>query len=95
MASSSASANLQPVVICGGGIIGCSIAYYLAKKGVKAVILEATGIASGASGKAGYNNMSVKIKTMQQIYNNIQQMHWLLCILPDFPITIHVITIVC
>ena len=30
------------VVIIGGGVNGCAAAYYLAKKGVKVVVLEAT-----------------------------------------------------
>jgi len=33
--------------------MGCGIAYYLAKKGRKPLVVEATDIASGASGKAG------------------------------------------
>ena len=41
------------VVICGGGVIGCSIAYYLAKKGVRSVVVERCDIACAASGKAG------------------------------------------
>jgi len=41
------------IVVCGGGIIGCSIAYHLAKKGVKCTVIERNGIASAASGKAG------------------------------------------
>jgi len=38
------------VVIVGGGIIGCLTAYYLTLLGVQPVIVEADGIASGASG---------------------------------------------
>jgi glycine oxidase len=38
------------VVIVGGGIIGCLTAYYLTLRGVRPVIVEADGIASGASG---------------------------------------------
>jgi len=38
------------VVVVGGGVIGSSILYYLAKKGIKAVLLEKNGIASGTSG---------------------------------------------
>jgi len=38
------------VLIIGGGIIGCSIAYYLVKEGVKTVLVEKDDIASGASG---------------------------------------------
>ena len=41
------------VVIIGGGINGCSIAYNLAKAKVKAVVLEKNYIASGASGRCG------------------------------------------
>jgi sarcosine oxidase subunit beta len=38
------------VLIVGGGIIGCSIAYYLAKEGIETVLVEKDDIASGASG---------------------------------------------
>lgn len=39
------------VVVIGGGVIGCSIAYYLAKKGCKVVVIEKReGLCSGASG---------------------------------------------
>lgn len=42
------------VVIIGGGITGCSIAYNLAKKGVKdIVVLEKKFLASGATGRCG------------------------------------------
>ncbi len=41
------------VVIIGGGVIGCSIAYNLAKDGVNAVVLEKKHLASGASGRCG------------------------------------------
>jgi glycine/D-amino acid oxidase-like deaminating enzyme len=41
------------VVICGGGVIGAAIAYFLSIRGVKATIIERTGVACAASGKAG------------------------------------------
>lgn len=42
------------VVIIGGGISGCSIAYNLAKKGVKSIIvLEKKYLASGSTGRCG------------------------------------------
>lgn len=41
------------VVICGGGIIGASSAYHLAKKGVRATVVERCHPACAASGKAG------------------------------------------
>ena len=41
------------VVIVGGGIIGVSIAYHLAKRGISSTIIERSSIACAASGKAG------------------------------------------
>ena len=41
------------VVICGGGVIGASIAYFLGCRGVKATVIESTGVACAASGKSG------------------------------------------
>jgi glycine/D-amino acid oxidase-like deaminating enzyme len=41
------------VLIVGGGIHGCSIAYELSKRNIPNTIIEATHIAAAASGKAG------------------------------------------
>ncbi|GAJ10747.1 unnamed protein product, partial [marine sediment metagenome] len=41
------------VVIIGGGVIGCSIAYNLAREKVNVVLLERDYLASGASGRCG------------------------------------------
>ncbi len=41
------------VVICGGGIIGASIAYHLTLMGVEPIVVEQCSIAAAASGKAG------------------------------------------
>jgi glycine/D-amino acid oxidase-like deaminating enzyme len=41
------------VLICGGGVIGCSIAYFLSRRGIKATVIEGTGLACAASGKSG------------------------------------------
>ncbi len=41
------------IVIIGGGVIGCSIAYNLAKEKVNVVVLERNYLASGASGRCG------------------------------------------
>jgi glycine oxidase len=38
------------VLIVGGGIIGCALAYYLAKEGVRATVLERGEIGGEASG---------------------------------------------
>lgn len=43
----------EETIIVGGGIIGASTAYHLALKGRRATVIEASGIASGASGKSG------------------------------------------
>ncbi|MCM8768630.1 MAG: FAD-binding oxidoreductase [Candidatus Omnitrophica bacterium] len=41
------------VIVIGGGIFGCSIAYHLAKKGKETILLEKRNICSGASGRNG------------------------------------------
>ena len=41
------------VIIIGGGIIGNSSAYYLAKKGLKCLVLEQTMIGNGGSSRNG------------------------------------------
>jgi len=41
------------VLICGGGVIGASIAYFLSLRHVEAVVIERVALASAASGKSG------------------------------------------
>jgi glycine/D-amino acid oxidase-like deaminating enzyme len=41
------------VLICGGGVIGASIAYFLARRGIATTVIESTGVACAASGKSG------------------------------------------
>ncbi|HEU0058236.1 MAG TPA: FAD-dependent oxidoreductase [Hyphomicrobiaceae bacterium] len=41
------------IIICGGGVIGASIAYFLSRRGVKPIVVERTGVACAASGKSG------------------------------------------
>jgi glycine/D-amino acid oxidase-like deaminating enzyme len=41
------------VVVCGAGVIGASVAYYLAKRGVQCTVVERCSPACAASGKAG------------------------------------------
>jgi glycine/D-amino acid oxidase-like deaminating enzyme len=41
------------VVVCGGGVIGVAIAYFLSRRGAKTTVIESTGIANAASGKSG------------------------------------------
>ena len=41
------------VVICGGGVIGASTAYFLARRDIAVTVVERVGIACAASGKAG------------------------------------------
>jgi glycine oxidase len=45
-------ARSADVVIVGGGVIGCSIAYFLARQGASVTLLERDGLAAGASGVA-------------------------------------------
>ena len=41
------------IVICGAGVIGASVAYFLADRGVAATLVERCGVACAASGKSG------------------------------------------
>ena len=41
------------VVICGGGVIGASTAYFLSRRGIQVTVVERTGVACAASGKSG------------------------------------------
>ena len=41
------------VLICGGGVIGASIAYFLSLRPVEVVVIERTGVACAASGRSG------------------------------------------
>jgi glycine/D-amino acid oxidase-like deaminating enzyme len=43
----------KKVVILGAGVIGTSIAYHLALKGVQATLIDRAGLCPAASGKAG------------------------------------------
>jgi glycine/D-amino acid oxidase-like deaminating enzyme len=41
------------VLICGGGVIAASIAYFLSRRGAEVVVVERNGLACAASGKSG------------------------------------------
>ena len=44
---------VRHVVVCGAGVIGASVAYFLAEREVRVTIVERTGVACAASGKSG------------------------------------------
>ncbi len=51
------------IVIVGGGIIGCSTAYYLAKAGYSNVtVCEAVNVAHAASGSLNIRHTHTKIR---------------------------------
>src|SRR5262249_5874143 len=41
------------VLICGAGVIGATVAYFLARRGVRSTVIERSGVACAASGKSG------------------------------------------
>jgi glycine/D-amino acid oxidase-like deaminating enzyme len=41
------------IVICGGGAIGVSIAYFLSRRGARPIVIERHAVAGSASGKSG------------------------------------------
>ncbi|MBN9089905.1 MAG: FAD-binding oxidoreductase [Reyranella sp.] len=44
---------MKRIVICGGGAIGVAIAYFLSRRGAKAIVVERHEVAGSASGKSG------------------------------------------
>src|SRR5882672_11980668 len=41
------------VIVCGAGVIGASVAYFLARRGVGVTVVERLAVACAASGKSG------------------------------------------
>ena len=41
------------MIVCGAGVVGASVAYFLARRGVGVTVVERTGVACAASGKSG------------------------------------------
>ncbi|HEX2500887.1 MAG TPA: FAD-dependent oxidoreductase [Methylomirabilota bacterium] len=41
------------VVVCGAGVMGAAVAYYLTRRGAAVTVVERTGVACAASGKSG------------------------------------------
>ncbi len=50
---SSSRKQTMRVVICGGGVIGACIAWFLRRRGIDVIVVERTEVAAAASGKAG------------------------------------------
>lgn len=45
--------RVKRIVICGGGAIGASIAYFLSRRGAEPIVIERHEVAGSASGKSG------------------------------------------
>src|SRR4026207_2360631 len=41
------------VIVCGAGVVGASVAYFLTRRGVAVTVVERTAVACAASGKSG------------------------------------------
>jgi glycine/D-amino acid oxidase-like deaminating enzyme len=48
-----AMSRAKCIVICGGGAIGAAIAYFLARRGARPIVVERHAVAGSASGKSG------------------------------------------
>src|SRR5690606_28605994 len=48
-----AGGSEMKVLVCGGGVIGASVALFLARRGAEVEVVERTAVACAASGKAG------------------------------------------
>ena len=61
----------QPrVLICGAGVIGSAIAYFLSLRGVNATVVERTGVACAASG------ILITILTLSRLSCNLHTEHF-------------------
>ena len=40
-------------MVCGAGVVGASVAYFLARRGIRVTLVERSGVACAASGKSG------------------------------------------
>jgi glycine/D-amino acid oxidase-like deaminating enzyme len=43
----------RSVIVCGAGVMGASVAYFLARRGIAVTVVERLGVACAASGKSG------------------------------------------
>src|SRR5712691_11245714 len=41
------------VIVCGAGVMGASVAYFLSRRGVAVTVVERSSVACAASGKSG------------------------------------------
>ena len=48
-----ATTSPRHVIVCGAGVIGASVAYFLTQRGIAVTVIERTGVACAASGKSG------------------------------------------
>jgi glycine/D-amino acid oxidase-like deaminating enzyme len=46
-------ATPRHVIVCGAGVVGASVAYFLTRRGVAVTVVERSGVACAASGKSG------------------------------------------
>ncbi len=46
-------ASPRHAVVCGAGVMGAAVAYFLARRGVTVTVIERSGVACAASGKSG------------------------------------------
>ncbi len=75
-APSSAMPHEAKVIIVGGGIVGCSVAYHLAKAGWKEVVLLEQGtIGGGTTWHAGNKKRRSDLTLEPQIPNPKPQSH--------------------
>ena len=54
------------IVICGGGIIGCAVAYYLAKRGTLSTIVERGDIACASSGMCSTFHVLHRVESLKR-----------------------------
>ncbi|MGH8034877.1 MAG: FAD-dependent oxidoreductase, partial [Lysobacterales bacterium] len=65
------------IAIIGGGLIGCSSAYYLSKSGARVVVLERGQINQGASGQnAGSLHFQLEHRLIQNLELQVRELEY-------------------
>jgi glycine/D-amino acid oxidase-like deaminating enzyme len=49
------------VVVVGGGVMGCSIAFHLAERGVDTLVLERGTVCSGMTARSGAGGLGARV----------------------------------
>jgi len=68
MGNTDAMANGASVVVVGGGVMGCSIAFHLAERGVDTLVLERDTVCSGMTARSGGGRAGARVSWLVRMH---------------------------